>query len=84
MARIIDACTIFVFYAALYRGALVPRALAGFGLLAAVLMVTTVAMPMFGHDVVFPLLAPVALSQLLLALWLIAKGFRHRHEGLRL
>jgi hypothetical protein len=39
-------------------------------------MVTAVAMPLFGHDVVFPMLAPLGLSQLILAVWLITKGFR--------
>jgi Domain of unknown function (DUF4386) len=82
MARITDGAAIFVFYAVLYRCVLIPRALAGFGLIAAVLMVTAVGMPLFGHDVVFPMLAPVAVSQLLLALWLIAKGFRSQ-AGLR-
>jgi len=76
MARMLDGCTIGVFYAVLYRCALIPRALAGFGLIAAVLMVTAVGMPLFGHDVVFPMLAPMGVSQLLLAVWLIAKGFR--------
>ena len=82
MARIIDGVAIFVFYALLYRAALVPRALALFGLIAAVLMVTAVGMPIFGHDVVFPMLALIGVSQLLLALWLIAKGFRSR-AGMR-
>jgi hypothetical protein len=76
MARIIDGCTILVLYAVLYRCALIPRALAGFGLIAAVLMVTAVGMPLFGHDVVFPMLAPMAVSHPVLALWLIATGFR--------
>jgi len=76
MARIIDGGAIFVLYAVLYRCALIPRALAGFGLIAAVLMVTAVGMPIFGHDVVFPMLAPLGLSQLILAVWLITKGFR--------
>jgi hypothetical protein len=39
-------------------------------------MLTSLGMPLFGHDVVFPLLAPMGLSQLMLALWLLAKGFR--------
>ena len=76
MARIFDGGAIFVFYVVLYRFALVPRALAGFGLIAVMLMVTAVAMPLFGHDVVFPMLAPLGLSQLILAVWLITKGFR--------
>jgi hypothetical protein len=76
MARIFDGGAIFVLYVVLYRFALVPRALAGFGLIAVTLMVTAVAMPLFGHDVVFPMLAPLGLSQLILAVWLITKGFR--------
>ena len=76
MGRIFDGVTIFVFYAALYRFALIPRVLAGFGLVAVLLMLTSVGMPLFGRPVVFPMLAPLGLSQLILALWLISKGFR--------
>jgi uncharacterized protein DUF4386 len=78
MGRVVDGVVIFVFYAALYRSALVPRAIAGFGLIAAVAMVTGVGMPFVGRDVVFPLLAPLGLSQLILAVWLVAKGFRRQ------
>ncbi len=75
----------FVFYAVLYRFALIPRAIAGFGLLATVLMVTAIAMPLFGHDVVFPMLAPMGLCQLILAVWLMTKGFRGgRSPGIEL
>jgi hypothetical protein len=41
-------------------------------------MVTAVGMPLFGHEVVFPMLAPMGVSQLLLAIWLLAKGFRNQ------
>ena len=76
MARMIDGVVIVVFYAALYRAALVPRALAGFGLIAAPLQIIGVSMPFFGRSVVFPMLVPLGLSQLMLALWLMIKGFR--------
>ena len=76
MARILDGCAIFVFYAVSFRFALIPRLLAAFGLFAVTLMVTSVAMPFFGHDVIFPMLAPLGLSQLILSVWLIIKGFR--------
>jgi len=76
MARIFHGCAIFVFYAVLYRFAFVPRALAGFGLMAVMLMVTAVAMPLFGHGVVFPMLAPLGVIQLILAVWLMTKGLR--------
>jgi hypothetical protein len=76
IARMFDGGMLFVFYAVLYRFALIPRALAGFGLVAVVLQVTAVAMPLLGHGVVFPMLAPLGLSQLALATWLLTKGFR--------
>jgi hypothetical protein len=62
-------------YAVLFRFALVPRALAAFGVLAALLEIIGVAMPLFGHAVVFPMLAPLGLAHLALVIWLIAKGF---------
>ena len=57
---------------------LVPRTLTVPGLLTAAMQITGVAMPLFGHDVVFPLLAPMGLAQLALALWLLVKGFRRQ------
>jgi hypothetical protein len=45
---------------------------------AVVLQLVAVAMPLFGHSVVFALLAPLGVSQLVLALWLVARGFRTR------
>jgi hypothetical protein len=63
-----------VFYGVLFRFSLVPRALAAFGLAAVLLQITAVAMPLFGHAIVFPMLMPLGLVQLVLALWLIAKG----------
>jgi hypothetical protein len=74
MSLIVAGSTLVVLYGVLFRFALVPRALAAFGLAAAALMIIAVAMPLFGHDIVFPLIMPLGLSQLMLALWLIAKG----------
>ena len=71
---IVAGCALFVFYSLLFRFALVPRALAAFGLGAVVLQIVAVAMPLFGQDIVFLMLLPLGVSQLLLALWLIAKG----------
>jgi hypothetical protein len=78
IARIFDGLTTFVLYAGLYRLSLIPRALAGFGLIATLLQVTSIAMPFFGHDVVFAMLAPLGLGQLMLAVWLMVFGFRDR------
>lgn len=73
---IIAGFTLLVFYAVLLRFALVPRALAGFGLFAVLLQLTAVCMPLLGRDMILPLIAPLALSQLALAVWLLARDFR--------
>jgi hypothetical protein len=74
---IFGGSTLFVLYAILYRFARIPRALAAFGLVAVLLQLTAVAMPLFGHEVVFPMLAPLGVSQLALALWLLTKGLQN-------
>jgi hypothetical protein len=77
---VLAGSSVFVLYAILYRFALVPRALAAFGLAAAVLQLIAVAMPFFGHEVLFLMLAPLGAIQLVLAFWLMAKGFRGRAQ----
>jgi hypothetical protein len=78
LSRVMDGIAAFLFFATLVRFALVPRMLAAPGLLAAAMQITGVAMPLFGHDVVFLLLAPMGLAQLALALWLLVRGFGWR------
>lgn len=68
----------FVLYATLFRFALVPRVLAGFGALAAVSEIVAVALPLFGQPVAFALIAPLGLAHIALVLWLLAKGFAAR------
>jgi len=68
----------FVLYLASFRFALVPRWLAGFGIVAALLEIVSVSLPFFGSDIVFPLLAPLGLAHLALVIWLFARGFAER------
>lgn len=72
---IVGGSTFFVFYATTFRFALIPRALAAFGMLAVALQIATVSMPFLGVRVFFALLAPVGLAHLALAIWLMTKGF---------
>jgi hypothetical protein len=74
---------ILVLFSILYRFALVPRALAAFGLVAGMLKITALTMPFFGHPVVVPMTLPLALGYLALALWLMAKGFKERPRPFR-
>jgi hypothetical protein len=72
---VVAGLMLLVFYATLFRTVLIPRALATFGLVAACLQIIAVSMPLFGISIVFLMLAPLGVSQLVLGLWLLAKGF---------
>jgi len=65
-------------YASLFRRRLVPRWLAGFGMLAAASQMIAVTKPFFGGWVVFPMLAPLGAAQLVLLGWLVFKGMQPR------
>jgi hypothetical protein len=65
-------------YLTLFRFALVPRLLAGFGILAVLSQLASVTRPLFGEPVVFPMLAPLGIAHLALVIWLVAKGFAER------
>ncbi|MEP6573613.1 MAG: DUF4386 family protein [Gemmatimonadota bacterium] len=76
LGKLGDGSVLLVLYAAMYRFSLVPRALAAAGLICVLLQLSSIAMPFFGHGVIFLMLAPLGLCQLFLALWLIIRGFR--------
>jgi len=63
-----------MFYVLLYRSRLVPRWLSVWGLVGAALYIVAPLGGMFGHSVAF-FMAPLAVQEMVLAVWLIAKGF---------
>lgn len=67
---------LFVLYTSLFRFNLVPRALAGFGMAAALTQMTAVSMPFFGQPIVFAMLAPLGIAHLALLSWLLLRGLR--------
>jgi Domain of unknown function (DUF4386) len=72
-------CWIFLLYSVLYRFAVVPRALAAFGLITVVLHFTGIPLRGFlGYGLVTLMGVPMALSHITLATWLVAKGFDER------
>lgn len=78
---VIDAW-LFLLYGLVYRFALVPRALAVFGIITVMLHFTGITLPLFlGYRSVTLMGATMALSQLALVLWLIMKGFAERPVG---
>jgi hypothetical protein len=63
-----------LFYVLLYRSRLVPRWLSAWGLAGAVLYLVPPVASMFGLTVGV-LMAPLAIQEMVMAAWLIAKGF---------
>jgi hypothetical protein len=76
ISLIVSGATLFTFYLAMFRFSLIPRLLAGFGLLACLAQVYAVSLPLFGHAVDFRLIAPLGICEIVLGLWLAARGFR--------
>lgn len=66
-----------VFYYLLFKPKLVPRWLSGWGLIAAALWLSTVPLRMFGllPSSLEVLALPIAVQEMVLAGWLIVKGF---------
>ncbi|UCH61070.1 MAG: DUF4386 domain-containing protein [Anaerolineales bacterium] len=63
-----------IFYYSSYRLDLIPRWLSGWGLIGGTLMIVMGLLRMFGNSVIF-LAIPIILNELVLAIWLIVKGF---------
>ena len=66
---------VLVLWTILFRGKLVPRLLAGFGVVAEVIALSAILASHAGVPFRFLFLQPVAVSMLLLILWLLWKGF---------
>ena len=63
-----------MFYVLLYQSRLVPRWLSTWGLVGAALYIVAPLGGMFGHSVGF-FMGPLAVQEMVMAVWLIAKGF---------
>lgn len=72
----------FVLDLMLFRFALVPRALAGAAAATVPFQTVAVTLWLLGYPFHFGLLAPTGVMQLLLVVWLIAKGFEERPDAL--
>jgi hypothetical protein len=73
--RLLGGASVLAFFLLLFRARLVPRWLSGPGALAALLQMVSVARPLFGGEVVYPMLAPLGLAYAVLFCWLLARGF---------
>ena len=78
---VIDAW-FFLFYVQLFRSSLVPRALAGFGVIMVMIHAAGIPLPAFlGYDIVPPMAYSLALGYLAVGTWLAVKGFEERVPG---
>lgn len=75
---IVGSGTLLLVYTTLFRFSLVPRILAGVGAAAVLLQMTGLTMPFFGERVNFYLLTPMGICHIILAIWLVVKGFADR------
>lgn len=68
----------FLYYTALFQARLIPRWLSGWGIAAILSMSTAAVLALFNNEAVtsyVPLALPIFLQEMVLAAWLIAKGF---------
>ncbi len=68
----------FMYYYLFFQSRLIPRWLSGFGIIAVVLLAAACVLALFSGNRVtsyIPLAAPIAVQEMVLAGWLLAKGF---------
>ena len=73
--KILGGASILVLYLALYRSGLVPRWIPAFGVVAAAMQMSGISLELFAIALPKLMLAPLALSQLILCLTLLGRGF---------
>lgn len=74
--QIVFSIGTFMFYYLFYQSKLIYCWLSLWGMIGAVLFIVWAILAMFGTDLGF-LLIPLALQEMVLAIWLIIKGFNH-------
>jgi hypothetical protein len=68
----------FMYYTLFYQSRLIPRWLSGFGIVAIILMMAACVLALFSGNRItsyIPLAAPIAVQEMVLAVWLIVKGY---------
>ncbi|MBX7237744.1 MAG: DUF4386 domain-containing protein [Caldilineales bacterium] len=68
----------YMYYTLLFQARLIPRWLSGFGVVAITLLLTACVLALFSGNLItsyIPLAAPIAVQEIILGVWLIAKGF---------
>jgi hypothetical protein len=80
ITMIIFSLGALMFYYLLYQSKLIPRWLSGWGFIASIIYLTTGVLAFFGTTYTIPLM-PLALQEMVMAVWLIIKGFNSIESG---
>jgi hypothetical protein len=67
-----------MYYYLFFQSRLIPRWLSGFGIVAIILMLAACVLALFSGNLItsyIPLAFPIFLQEMVLAVWLIVKGF---------
>jgi hypothetical protein len=80
ISQIVFPLGALIFYFLLYQSKLIPRWISGWGLIAAILWLATTFLDLFGtisawSTVQVVLALPIGLQEMVMAVWLIVKGF---------
>jgi len=73
--KLLGGASVLAFFLLLFKARLAPRWLSSFGALAAISQMAGVALPLFGHQVVYAMIAPLGVAYLTMLIWLLVKGF---------
>jgi len=73
--QVLGGASVFAFFLLLFRARAVPAWLSGFGMLGALLQMAGVGPELFGGEVSYPMLAPLALAYAATFVWLLIRGF---------
>ena len=84
VAGVISFCTgALMYYIVFYRSRLVPRWLSGWGVAGVLLMMIACLLALFSNNPVTGytlLIVPIGVQEMVLAVWLLAKGFSQSHR----
>jgi hypothetical protein len=73
--KLVGGLSVFLLFFLLKRARLIPAPLAFAGMVAAVCQMCTILRELFGYDIIYALLAPLALVYPATGIWLLIKGF---------
>ena len=79
--KLVGGLSVFLLFFLLKRARLIPALLALAGMVAAVCQMTTILRELFGYDIIYALLAPLALVYPATGIWLLIKGFAAKESS---